>query len=918
MTRSNASIAGVLAVTVALVAALMFERVYDVSFRLRPPDPLEIAEEPASRAAVSAAPLELRLVDSGGVGIPLEPWGLDYSHDRRTFRRVILEDPPYVDSAEFASLERDWRLHVERMLEYGNNTIAVPMLLELIDFDRVKRADGSPAVYAKDSAFRARHAAVRRHFARLFDWATQRGMRVFLDADMLSLTAPLGDHLRAQAPDRGRVGIDTANPAVWDVYRAGLEELFEAMPSITGLVVRFGEGGDLYNTRGWPYRSEPAVRTRAALRAMLRGLLPAFEPTGRTLVLRSWTVGIGPLGKLHIDPRVYESVLGDIDSPSLVVSTKFTAGDFFSHLPLNPTLATGRHRRIIELQARPEFEGFAAFPDFLGQEHAHAVRALRARNPRIAGTYVLTQFGGPLHAGPRTLYPLHGFWLWSDANVFVASRVAANPNADVAELQREWAARTFGRDPQVVEAVAQALTETRAAVLQGFYIRPFAEREVRVPGLELPPLMWIFEWDVLGGWHSLLSIVYRGSRDDVDAAIREGQEAAAAVRHARERLQAAFAAAATATAATGAACAACDGALRSLEYQETLFDALAAWRQSFLSYYHWLETGDRRSWNGWREGRARFERAAERHTGRFTGDTDFPAFDMTSATRAIAIAERATLIRWAAGVLLAAIVLILTFPSRMSRLMRMTALAPWRLGRTEAGEVDLRSTLAVSVISLVAVGFITATLTGFAAPEIGAASAMLIGMVALVFEGVATWPTGNHRGRLLVATLGSMLPASAIVLGAIAYLGPLGVWYWFWMLPAFRVALLTIGLAAAMWTAFVLLAMQAGHGWRGRVAGMLSAAGVVLVVLGILLPDWGVALRALDRPLNFAPATDTMLFALRTYAAVNLEFGRGFSLFGAALLISGAVLSLTGGTRIGTGTARPITVPAPDVDRRTW
>jgi hypothetical protein len=121
-----------------------------------------------------------------------------------------------------------------------------------------------------------------------------------------------------------------------------------------------------------------------------------------------------------------------------------------------------------------------------------------------------------------------------------------------------------------------------------------------------------------------------------------------------------------------------------------------------------------------------------------------------------------------------------------------------------------------------------------------------------------------------------------------------------------------------MWTAFVLLAMQAGHGWRGRVAGMLSAAGVVLVVLGILLPDWGVALRALDRPLNFAPATDTMLFALRTYAAVNLEFGRGFSLFGAALLVSGAVLSLTRGTRTGTGTARPITVHAPDVDRRTW
>src|SRR5262245_33623475 len=247
MSKSKALLAGVVAVTVALAAAVAFERVYDVSFRVRPPDPLDIA---ADQPRVTT-PLALRLVDSGGVGIPLDAWGGDYSHDRRVFRRVILEGQPYVDAAEFARVERDWRLHVERMLEYGNNAIAVPLLLEFVDFDRVRRPDGSPAIYATDSQFRARHAAIRRHFGPLFDWTAARGMRVFLDADMLSLTAPLTDYLRAQAPDTGRVGIDATAAAVWDVYRAGLEELFDAVPSISGLVIRFGEGGDLYNTRGW-------------------------------------------------------------------------------------------------------------------------------------------------------------------------------------------------------------------------------------------------------------------------------------------------------------------------------------------------------------------------------------------------------------------------------------------------------------------------------------------------------------------------------------------------------------------------------------------------------------------------------------------------------------------------------------------
>src|SRR5262249_19562985 len=473
------------------------------------------------------------------------------------------------------------------------------------------------------------------------DWTSRNGMQVFLETDMLARTPPLSRLLRESAPDKRAPGIDATNPVVWQIYAAGLEELFDRVPSIDGLVVRFGEGGSLYNSGDWPYRSEVAVRDAAGVKALLRGLLPVFEARHKTLVLRSWTVGVGQIGRLHVDPRVYDAVLGDVDSPALVVSTKFTAGDFFSYLPLNPTLARGRHRRLVELQAKPEFEGFSAFPDFLGEEHARALRALRAANPRICGTYLLTQVGGPLRAGPRTLYPLHGFWLWTDANVFVASRIAVDPRADVRRLVRDWAGRRFGSDANLADAVVAALFETREAILQGFYIRPFAEREVRVPGLELPPLMWIFEWDMVGGWNSLLSLVYQGTRAHVDRAIDEGHAAAEAVRRTRERLQAAVARADRTTCAS-----VCDDALRSLEYQESLFEALATWRETFLNYYRWLDTRGPAAWAKWREGRRLFEAASLAHRERFGRDPLFPAFDLTSAARAGSLAERG---RWAQG-----------------------------------------------------------------------------------------------------------------------------------------------------------------------------------------------------------------------------------------------------------------------------
>jgi hypothetical protein len=137
------------------------------------------------------------------------------------------------------------------------------------------------------------------------------------------------------------------------------------------------------------------------------------------------------------------------------------------------------------------------------------------------------------------------------------------------------------------------------------------------------------------------------------------------------------------------------------------------------------------------------------------------------------------------------------------------------------------------------------------------------------------------------------MPSAIILLGAIAYLGPLGVWYFFWTLPAFRVGLISVVGATAIWTAFVLLSVRAGEGWRGRMAGMLAAAGTASVALAILLPDGAVALRALDRTLNLAPATDTLVFALRTYVGVSLNVGLPLSVVGAALIAAGSFLSLS-------------------------
>ncbi len=463
----------------------------------------------------------------------------------------------------------------------------------------------------------------------------------------------------------------------------------------------------------------------------------------------------------------------------------------------------------------------------------------------------------------------------------------------------------------VGDAIANMLIETRRAVLDGFYIRAFAEREVRVPGLELPPLMWIFEWDRVGGWHSLLSLVYRGARDDVDASIAEGHEAAAIVRRQRELLRAAFAAAP----ATAPAPPVRDEALRSLEYQETLFDALAAWRQTFLSYYRWLDTGDRAAWTRWHDSRQQFEVAARRHVDRFGHDLGFPAFDLRSALEAEANAGRAVWgSRLVVGLLIALVTLIwLGSPlgqrwpppiatlceklfakrpafARIARLTFTAAATPWRLVREP---VDLESSVAVSVLALALVALLAATLTSFTTTAIAIGSPLLVAVVALAFESTAIGHAGRQgRGRLLVASVGPLMPGIILLFVLIAYASPIGFWYHFWTSPIFRTVVVTTGVAMAVWTGYMMLAAHAVDGWRGRVGGCLAAAGAGCVTLSLLLPGWLDVLRSLDRPLNVAPATETMLFALRTYVGVSLGVGRTPYIIGGLMLAASYALWL--------------------------
>lgn len=771
-----------------------------------------------------APALERRFVDTGAVGITPDPQAYaaqdDYVHASGALSDVVLGQEPWLDPEALAEVDQQWRTYVDRMVSYGYDGVVVPGFLEYVTFAGVEDGD---AVYPPGSPYRERAEAMRAQVGAMWAYADTMGMDVVMVTDMLALTEPLEDYL-ATLPG----GVDADSAQLWDVYRAAADELLTELPFVDGMMIRVGEAGTVYNLDGWDYYSALEVTRDEQVRTMLRTFTDVAAEHDADIYLRSWTVGVGEVGDLHTSPDTYERVLGDLGPQqgvdNLVVSTKFVAGDFDSWLPLNPTLLEGPQQRIVEIQARREFEAFSAFPNDTTADHAAALQAVDAANPGLDGVWVWTQSGGPQRAGPMSLYLTSGFWQLYDLQVWTSARLAWDPDADLEAMERTWLRRTWSQDPQTVAGLSQLLAASRQAVLDGLYVGPYAEQEVRAFGLEPPPMLWVFKWDLVGGDTATWSAMYQASRGRVDEAVAGGDAAVAQV----EAMQATLAGLDPATFTDPEQH---EALTRSLAYERDLFLTLGSYRETMLRGYEWLDTGDEAARRAHLAAAATYEQRVAEHRRTWSGDLDLPPYEFAAADTGLDRLQARTPSRWLAGGLLALAVLSVS----LVPLLRRSALRPWRVtpaiwrdARAGARAVALVVPLVVVTGSHAVFGSLTSPLYLGLAVTTGLASVLGALLVALSRR--------VDPALLAVVVAGPQLVGVLPLLVATTWRGPIGAWAGFWLEPGARGVYVVAAVAALTW---VLLAPSLtgalGPGPLGRLeAGALAAAaaGAALLWLG--------------------------------------------------------------------------------------
>jgi len=379
-------------------------------------------------------------------------------------------------------------------------------------FTREAAAAGFTAVTLDDLAHLAPHplhepeianriAVFREEFAVLFEIVRAAGLEIYITSDVLPVTpaidAALGNH-------RERLG---------EFYRSLVDGFLRDFPQVSGLVLRIGEsdGVDVKD----PIRTRLHVRSAGETNRLLRFLLPVFENHGRTLILRTWTVGAHRIGDLIWHRRTLASTLKDIDSPNFILSMKYGESDFFRYLPINRAFFRTPHRKIVELQARREYEGAGEFPSFIGWDCEQYARELKG-DANLAGISVWCQTGGWHRFRRLTFLESDDRDFWLRLNTCVALKIFRE-----GQSVEDAVGGLVGseRSPAVLEFLRHAET----VVKELHYIGDFAAQKLFFRRVRIPPLLHVY-WDCLFINHAVRKVLRHFVRDP-ELSLRQGEAA---------------------------------------------------------------------------------------------------------------------------------------------------------------------------------------------------------------------------------------------------------------------------------------------------------------------------------------------------------------------------------------------------------
>lgn len=410
-----------------------------------------------------------------------------------------LEKNGVADCEKLDQISLDFQLFCDRAREMGYNAITLDDVAHMLPHEHYEaEVNAKIEVYAQ-------------YYQQWIECARTRGFKVYITTDFF-FTTPAS---------AAKIGKRYQNKVRW--FRDLIRRFFKTYPEVSGLILRIGEvdGKDVQGD----FRSHLLVRNSRQAITLLKELLPEFEIAGRTLIFRLWSVGAYPVGDLIWNRKTLKKIFDPFDSPKLILSIKHGESDFFRHLPLNKQFTRSTHKKIVELQARREYEGCGIYPSYIGNDVEKIKEDLQGI-PGLVGMSVWCQTGGWTRF--HRLMFMETSSVWNEINTWVCIRIFRQ-NETAPQALREYAKRYLNSGQ--AEALIELMNASDQAVKTLLYIDDYALRKLYFRRVRLPSTLSVY-WDRILIMHPIRKVL-KCLVDNGEAKIEQGKTALSIVNEMR-------------------------------------------------------------------------------------------------------------------------------------------------------------------------------------------------------------------------------------------------------------------------------------------------------------------------------------------------------------------------------------------------
>ncbi len=449
------------------------------------------------------------------------------------------------------------------------------------------------------------------------------------------------------------------------------------------------------------------------------------------------------------------------------------------------------------------------------------------------------------------------------------------PHSNISQdsISEVWVMEYFGPD--------SAQVKNMTFILNDYY-------KVRTLGNKPPSMLWIVAGDRLGGSSVVFSNIYVKTRGHFQEVINEGLLAVKGAIKLKDLLlearkfvtlnEEAF-----------------DRIIGSMDYEIERFRLLDYYRQFYMNYYHWLDTGEPRSKTSYQLAAGQFQAVLDFHEQKYGKNSEKQVLDFEESRKAMAITNNTgRSVRWARVVVVISLFLLV---------LGIPGLVRDRANRRFAGTLYFDAVFRPSIVDKYSVYHGTKRMALFmlALYMLGLVifSAffsllfpMVIGGLGLAYVLILTllFNRGGNFMNILISLMAPKLLMMAFILLIIAIRGPIFFWYLMWVSDLFKMLFVSLFFMFLFrkFQVYLVLGKQWSEG-KGSASfpSVFMALGIQLLVAGIIFQFFGLEhfLTVLNNDLLVLPGGLSKFMGISTHFGIPPELPIWIIYFAMGLII---------------------------------